>query len=74
MPLGSGIAIAGVWLAAAAVTCIAMIFREGEWMFVALFGGLAAWFVTDNILAAGRRGDRDEGEEKDNPRADPARS
>jgi hypothetical protein len=71
MPLGSGIAIAGVWLAAAAVTCVA-VFRDSDWMLVAFFAGLIAWFISDDILAAGRDS-RDEGDEKDRPEADPAR-
>ena len=69
MSLGSGIAIAGVWLAAAAVTCVAMVFRESDWMLVAFFAGFVAWFITDDILQAGHRG-----EEKDGRGPDPARS
>ena len=74
MSLGSGIAIAGLWLAAAVVTCIAMVFRESDWMLVAFFAGLVAWFANDDILQAGRRDDCDEGQEKDSRGADPAGS
>ena len=74
MSLGSGIALAGLWLAAAAVTCVAMVFRESDWMMVAFFAGLVAWFATDDILQVGRRDDRGEGDEKDSRGADPARS
>jgi hypothetical protein len=73
MPLGSGIAVAGVWLAAATVTCVAIAFRDSDWMLIAFFAALVAWFLSDDILAAGRRDDRDEGEEKDGQGADPAR-
>ena len=73
MSLGSGIALAGVWLAAAAVTCVAIVFRDNDWMLFALFAGLIAWFLSDDILAAGRRDDCDEGDEKDSEGADPAR-
>jgi hypothetical protein len=74
MSLGSGIALAGLWLAAAAVTCVAVVFRESDWMMVAFFAGLLAWFATDDIFQVGRRDDRDEGDEKDSRGADPARS
>jgi hypothetical protein len=74
MSLGSGIAIAGVWLASAAVICGAMVFRESDWMLVAVFSWTLAWGVTKHILEAVRGDDWDEGNEKDSPRADPARS
>ena len=69
MSLGTGIAIAGVWLAFAAVTCVAMVFREDEWILVAFFTGLVAWFLTDDILQAGCRDGRDEqeGDGKESP-------
>jgi hypothetical protein len=73
MSLGSRIAIAGIWLGLAAVICVAMIFREGDWMLVAFLAGFVAWFVTDDVLTAGRRDDCDEGDEKDGREADPAR-
>jgi hypothetical protein len=57
----------------AAVICVAL-FRESDWMLlIALFGGLAAWHVTDDILKAGRRDSSNEGDEKDGRGADPAR-
>ena len=73
MSLGSGIAIAGIWLAASAVICVIIVFRPGaEWAIPACV--IAAWWFSDNVLEAGHRDDCDEDDEKDSRGADPARS
>jgi drug/metabolite transporter superfamily protein YnfA len=76
MPLGTGIAIASMWLAVTAITCTAMIRSGTEWVPYAAFGGLfVAWFLTDNMLEVGRPDDCDEkdGDDKDSRGVDPAR-
>ena len=72
MSLGTGIAIASMWLAVTAITCTAMIRSDSEWVPYAVIGGLfVAWFLTDDILEAGRRDgcDDEDGEGKESRQA-----
>ena len=63
MPVGTGIAIAGMWLAVTIITCTAMIRSDSEWVPYVVLGALfVAWFLTDNIVEAGHRDDCDEEE------------
>ena len=70
MSLGTGIAIAGMWLAVTVISCTALIRADSEWVPYVVLGALfVAWFLTDNIVEAGRRGDCDEqeGDGKESP-------
>jgi hypothetical protein len=72
MSLGTGIAIAGMWLAVTVISCTALIRADSEWVPYVVLGALfVAWFHTDNILEAGRRDDRGEqdGEGKESSQA-----